>query len=307
MKKDYAKNHGMTHGAFRGFLTMGDDSKTAEERATERAVAEARANVKAKQKVLSLGIDLKESALTAELEAQAARARALAHLERHNCGPSQWELRGLSASRAVPRGNDNTLDAVAKRKSKGTRQADKYDKEAASLAARILTEKEAERHSRASQLSQRAGRVLPQWWKEVLDSPSGKSYYWNELTNETSWECPVRDNNKGGGGEEGWRPQRVEELLPGWKKKLHEATGQVLYENETTKERRWTPPLLNGSAGLKFGKANGSENARVKFSIGGAAGEKRKFTKSGVPGGMPVMMPIGANHGANAGKKQRQY
>ena len=33
--------------------------------------------------------------------------------------------------------------------------------------------------------------VLPHGWVESTDPSSGETFYWNENTNETSWEFPI--------------------------------------------------------------------------------------------------------------------
>lgn len=57
----------------------------------------------------------------------------------------------------------------------------------------------------------------------------------NELTSETSWEKPKAEPKSS--------KQANKKKLPcGWKEIYHESTGQVMYENEVTKERRWEAP-----------------------------------------------------------------
>ena len=275
--KDYAESHGMQHGGFRDFLKDHGEAKTAEEKATERAVAKSRAMAVAKRKVGAMkaaGTTLSGSILKEELKAQAARARALAHLEKNSCGPSQWELSGgaQSGRPATARG-DNTLDVIAKRKAKEAKKADKADKEAQELKARIIAQQEAFRGARASAESTvgagAGGSALPPFWKELSDPSSGKPYYWNEVTNETVWERP-QGGQRGHGGE-----QKVESLPPGWRVVVHEGTGQKLYEHESTKERRWTAPTSEND-GYDMLHSAATEKPSIKFSLGGALGGKRK-------------------------------
>ena len=196
--KDFAASHGMSHGGFKDFLKEHGEAKTSEQRATERAVAEARAAVYAREK--TAGLNLEGSSLDKELAAQAARARALAHLDKHSCGPSQFELSGgnTSGRAAIAGERDNTLaavrarDAAAKRKTKEERAAEKATAE---MHKRMLAQNEAlqgtgSSGAAASDESQSSIGELPQWWKEVQDPASGRPYYYNELTNETSWERP---------------------------------------------------------------------------------------------------------------------
>ena len=55
---------------------------------------------------------------------------------------------------------------------------------------------------------------IPSWWKEVPDPAGGGVYYWNELTNETSWERPqAAAPSKSGPG-----PSSEPQLPAGWRK-----------------------------------------------------------------------------------------
>ena len=81
-------------------------------------MAQARAAAVAQQKVAAMqasGRKLDGKQLDVELEAQAARAKALAHLQAHSCGPSQFEQTGV---RAKTNQSDNTLEVLAKRRAK---------------------------------------------------------------------------------------------------------------------------------------------------------------------------------------------
>jgi hypothetical protein len=261
-KKDFAESHGMQHGSFRDYLKTHGEAKTAEQRATERAVAQARAAAVAKNKVASMqaaGRQLDGKTMSAELEAQAARARAMAHLDKNACGPSQFELTGVRAKVAS---EDNTLEVVAKRKAKKLQQ--EQDK-AQGLKEQLLRQQQSLRSKMESAGAGAAGSSgsdergagsgggpapLPPNWKEV-PSGEGDSYFWNEVTGETTWERPKGKvvAAAAAASSSSASSSSLSSLLPaGWKEVKHASTGQVMYEHETTKERRWEKPTSEADA-----------------------------------------------------------
>jgi hypothetical protein len=104
---------------------------------------------------------------------------------------------------------------------------------------------------------------LPPNWQEVAAPDGDGVYYWNEVTDVTSWERPKSiavaksapstnacGSSSGGGagtsadgaGSAGGGGAEEGALPAGWKKVFHAATGQVMYEHLESKEQRWTAP-----------------------------------------------------------------
>jgi len=113
---------------------------------------------------------------------------------------------------------------------------------------------------------------LPPNWQEVAAPDGDGVYYWNEVTDVTSWERPKSlapaqselstnhgsrgcssGSSSSSSGEAGMPPDgpgsgagaggAEEVLLPaGWMKVFHAATGQVMYEHAESKEQRCTAP-----------------------------------------------------------------
>jgi hypothetical protein len=98
---------------------------------------------------------------------------------------------------------------------------------------------------------------LPSHWQEVAAPDGDGVYYWNELTDTTSWERPKgtsaakppqtagsgsgsSSSSSSGGGAAGGAA--AETLPAGWKRVYHEATGQVMYEHVASSARRWSAP-----------------------------------------------------------------
>jgi len=265
-KKDFAASHGMTHGGFRDYLKTHGEAKTSEQAATERAVSDARAKVVAANKVAAMkasGRELDDKTMSKELEAQALRARAMAHLDKNSCGPSQYELTGVAARAKT---GDNTLEVVAKRNAK--KQQQEQDK-AKVLKEQLLRQQQALRskQERAAEDPESSGgsgggsgggaRALPPNWKEV-PSGEGDSYYWNEVTNETTWERPK-------GAAASSLPKSsgsvVTALPAGWKEVQHASSGQIVYEHQTTKERRWKRPTSESDVSDMLPKAKGGSKS----------------------------------------------
>ena len=120
------------------------------------------------------------------------------------------------------------------------------------------------------QAAEPAPGMLPEGWTETVDSSSGQSYYYNAITQETSWERPVLLAKV----EDAVKPAtelelKVEELpksveveatkpeeslkaadpapgmLPeGWTETVDPPSGQSYYYNVNTQETSWERPVL---------------------------------------------------------------
>jgi len=79
------------------------------------------------------------------------------------------------------------------------------------------------------------GDSLPPDWQAVNDA-SGKVYYWNSKTNETTWDkpAPVAPPPP--------PPAPKKVLPPNWEKFTDAATGKDYYLNKTTNNTQWEAP-----------------------------------------------------------------
>ncbi|CAJ1367050.1 unnamed protein product [Effrenium voratum] len=80
------------------------------------------------------------------------------------------------------------------------------------------------------------GSSLPPGWEQTTDPSSGKTYYFNRATNETSWTPPAAHapppTMPAPGG-----------LPPGWETAQDPNSGKTYYFNRSTNETRWDPPM----------------------------------------------------------------
>ena len=87
-------------------------------------------------------------------------------------------------------------------------------------------------------------------WKPLLHKESGRVYYWNTATNETSWERPAEMDSVAEAKEEEEeekqqsKEQLEDRLLSGWRKEIHPSTKQAFYFNEETGEKVFQKPTL---------------------------------------------------------------
>jgi hypothetical protein len=70
---------------------------------------------------------------------------------------------------------------------------------------------------------------LPRGWEQVADPATGRPYFCNRATGESSWTPPVA-------------PPPPAPLPPGWESGPDPATGKPYFFNRATGESRWTPP-----------------------------------------------------------------
>jgi len=78
--------------------------------------------------------------------------------------------------------------------------------------------------------------ALPPGWTAAVDPASGRTYYSNTMTNETTWELPTAGPAPPPGGPPGGM------LPPGWSEARDEASGRVYYINNTTGASTWEKP-----------------------------------------------------------------
>jgi hypothetical protein len=126
-------------------------------------------------------------------------------------------------------------------------------------------------------------KVLPSGWKEVKDEATQNTYYWNEVTNETSWDFPQEviavsddvanvdtekeedkndpvdldvDSGHGKGAADVHENDQSTDNLPlpeGWLEAVDETTGSTYFYNEKTNETSWDRPVYIPDTKLKHG------------------------------------------------------
>jgi hypothetical protein len=76
--------------------------------------------------------------------------------------------------------------------------------------------------------------ALPDGWTETMDPSSGQSYYYNAITQETSWEKP--------------QPVIEAAALPeGWSEVMDPSTGRPYFYNSQTQDTSWERPVASAS------------------------------------------------------------
>ena len=118
---------------------------------------------------------------------------------------------------------DNTLELLLNEKANS---AIKLNKIIESNAKNTLIKQQEDLRTSIEASSQE----LPANWQKVLDPSSGLYYYWNTVTNKTTWEKPDTVVVK---------IDTSNEVLPSdWEKTIHPATKQPIYVNRVTGEKR---------------------------------------------------------------------
>jgi len=78
-----------------------------------------------------------------------------------------------------------------------------------------------------------AADALPPGWTEAVDPRSGKTYYYNKATKETSWKKPTAAAAA---------PPAADELPAGWAECVDPNSGKTYYYNKATKQTSWKRP-----------------------------------------------------------------
>lgn len=79
---------------------------------------------------------------------------------------------------------------------------------------------------------------LPPGWEQMTDASTGKLYFCNRATGETSWNPPASSANAPAPATAG---APISDLPEGWEQ-AKDPTGKPYYFNRSTNETRWDPP-----------------------------------------------------------------
>lgn len=245
----------------------------------------------------------KDAKYLKELEAQKKRADALKHLQQQ--GQSVAINNGLyKATPVVNTRADNTLELLFKQKIASSKSTTVTDTEKNAKAA-ILKQQDSLMTSVIKPNIIGTEQPLPEEWKEVVDKPSGKSYYWNLVTNETSWERPIVKNTAGSSSlstattattASGLSSTQTETDLPHpWVKKVHPATQQAYYFNPETKKSSSEHPSKTTSATSTSTSAAPTDDKKRSLSDASAAGAEAMAKKKGraLPADIDPLDPTG--------------
>lgn len=126
------------------------------------------------------------------------------------------------------KGNDNTLELLLAEKRKLVSPCNELFTPTANIISTTNTTK----------LLDSSKEKLLKNWQAVSDSSTGKTYYWNITTNETTWEKPVKEAES----ERIKNEDEKKELPANWIEKIHSATMQTYWIHEKTGNKRWTLP-----------------------------------------------------------------
>lgn len=123
---------------------------------------------------------------------------------------------------------------------------------------------------------------LPDGWAEAQD-PSGRTYYYNQNTDETSWELP-----------QGTPPSSTETEV--WKE-LQGDEGTFYFWNEATNETRWEEPTGPGLVieRLNSGAASASNSAPPRKPPGPAPVPRAKQISADPAASLGTPVPVSTN------------
>jgi WW domain len=105
--------------------------------------------------------------------------------------------------------------------------------------------------------------ALPLGWVELVDPTTSRTYFFNEETNETTWDWPVVHVGSHG-----------DRSMPDvWEELVDESTGQTYYFNSETGESSWDRPQTSSSArassSASYATAGRPAHAIATFGFGG--------------------------------------
>eukprot|EP01031_Cornospumella_fuschlensis_P039493 gene39493-48083_t len=200
-----------------------------------------------------------------ELEAQKFRKAALKHLESQG---QRVSVNGTMMGSVVEKQQiDNTLQLLV-RQSASEKKKQEENLEKRGLSSNRMSTASEKNSSNSSTTSgatrdPASSNELPENWKAIVDQGSGKTYYWNTVTNETSWERPAlaaaAPASQLASAPTSSASKSFSALPEGWEERIHPATKQTYYFNTITKQTSHTLPTAPASSlQQNAGKADGA-------------------------------------------------
>eukprot|EP01039_Chlorochromonas_danica_P000574 gene573-618_t len=159
------------------------------------------------------------------------RQAALQHLETQG---QKVSVGGKMMGCLIEKPVDNTLQLVMRQ---NALQSIEQSKRAENDAKRAIVQQQAQ--FRSDQQSKEESKPLPKDWQEVEDPSNHKVYYWNTVTNETTWTRPVESEDSSFAN--------TNDLPPGWEERKHPATGQLYYLHTSTGQTIHSKPSSSSS------------------------------------------------------------
>jgi hypothetical protein len=211
--------------------------------------------------------------LEKELLAQKKRAQALQYLDKEGQGLDKVGPDGLRiVKKDAGKGGDNTLELIlrqsvlAKGATTGVSSLEKTAKTS------LIAQQEKVRNETASTV-----KVISTVWKEVPDV-SGKSYYWNTVTNETTWERPSALDAPSASVSS----SMATALPDGWEERLHPATKQKFYFHVPSGKSSFQLPTASSVAGGASSTTTAVNRSSSSGASGAAAVAPNKANSAGV-------------------------
>lgn len=220
--------------------------------------------------------------LAKEALAQQKKAEAIAHLESQ--GQRVEGVVGFS-KKLEAKTSDNTLALLLGRKAVSIATEGEKIKEQNAKVALIKQQEE----SRRSRELKNENENLPHPWTSVFDQNSKAYYYWNSITNETTWEKPqtiicdstvpiIEDTVQSAA----ILPNQINLSVStptGWEEKVHPATQQKYYINPTTGERRSEAPTLEALTAIQINSSQIAAPEAKKRPSSSSSDEFSKFQR----------------------------
>ncbi|KAH3759631.1 vacuolar protein [Pelomyxa schiedti] len=137
---------------------------------------------------------------------------------------------------------------------------------------------------------------LPPSWSEARDPTSGRPYYYNTITNETSWTIPtpppqpVTPTPPASQPVSQSQPASKTALPPGWEEGFDPSSGRVFYIDHNNKITSWTPPV---SASVRPPQTPSHSTGISQSLFGGPTSfPSQPLSASWVAPGTPVPSPF---------------
>ena len=170
-------------------------------------------------------------------------------------------MKGLSSliasNQETSKKGDNTLDLLRKQSLSNYQKGS--NKELEALTKNALINQQLSFKSNISTAAEDVKALLAMGWKELVDASTGKKYYWNLKSNETTWTKPEIVHSKNDSTDQKEYFSNNNSLPDGWVKKIHPATQQAYYLHLATNKSSFTLPtsttVVSGNNGTSVSSA----------------------------------------------------